>query len=134
MPMTREQFYLYSYRLVGALMNAKIQGKKERTFRELIEDTEIRDTGDRYPARLNFLLNENTKLGTINRIDTPLEPFLKYSISQKGEDYFILLNGFIAYLIRIYKKHKSINELMVEASKLTDHFINFPKIDLERYE
>jgi len=133
MPMTREQFYLYSYRLVGALMDAKILGKEERTFRELIEDTEIRGTGDRYPARLSFLLRENAKLGTINRINIPVKPFLKYSISQQGEDYFILLNGFITYLTIIYKKDKDINELIIEASKLADNFFNFLKVDLERY-
>lgn len=133
MSMTREQFYLYSYRLVGALMNAKIQGKKERTFRELIEDTEIRDTGDRYPARLSFLLEENRKRDRIQLTQIPLKPFLKYSISKNGEDYYVLLNGFIAYLMRTYNADSATNEIIMEASRLTDHFINFPKKDLEEY-
>jgi hypothetical protein len=56
-------------------MAAKIIGNPQKTFLELTEDTKIRDAGDRYPARLSFLLSENRKLGRIeliNRYYTPI--------------------------------------------------------------
>jgi hypothetical protein len=133
MQMTREEFYLYSYRLINALMTAKIKGNPQKTFSELIEDTKIRDAGDRYPARLSFLLSENRKLGRIELIQVPVKPFLKYFIASKGEDYFVALNSFISYLLGMYNNHKNIDEITVEASKLADIFSNSPKIDLERY-
>ena len=131
--MTRDEFYLYSYRLINALMAAKMKGNPQKTFRELVEDTKIRDAGDRYPARLSFLLNENKKLGRIELIQVPEKPLLKYYITSKGEDYFVTLNSFISYLLGMYNNHKNIDEITIEASKFVDIFLKAPKIDLEEY-
>ena len=66
-------------------------------------------------------------------IQVPEKPFLKYSITSKGEEYFVLLNNFISYLLGMYNNRKNIDEITVEAFKLVDIFSRAPKIDLERY-
>jgi len=132
----KERFWkklrFYNYKLYHALIVAE---PTYRTFSELIEDTEIRDTGNIYPARLSFILNENTRLGRIKMIEGIDKPILGYKILPKGKEYLNLLTESISYFQKLFNTDMITPEIVEKASTIADNFERAPKIEnLRKYE
>jgi hypothetical protein len=121
---TQENYNFYNYRLYNILILARPEYK---TFSELMNETGIKN-----PALLSFILSENRKLQRIELIQIPEKLILKYTISPKGEEYTVLLDEFISFFSRLYSESVT-PEIIERASRLTDKFIKFPKIDLEKH-
>lgn len=136
MESSKENFWkelsFYNYKLYLSLIAAK---PRHKTFSELIEDTEIKDTGAKYPARLSFILRENRELGRIELIEGVYKPILGYEILPKGEEYLNLLTESISYFQKSCNTDTITPEIVEKASIIADNFEKTPKIEnLRKYE